>query len=121
MAIVLATGALGEVIETEATFQSIGGGKGGQARSFCDILGLWTGDGDDDGRGRCPFATFVGGEPSGFLREDEACIESGELYSDVEESVGGRDAVDNELCHRHVQVDRGGTRDEVEKGRGPRV
>jgi len=35
--------------------------------------------------------------------------------------MGGRDAMDDELCRRRVQVDRRGTRDEVEEGRGPRV
>ena len=68
VAIVLAAGALGKVVETEAAFQTEGGGEGRQARSLSDILCLRTGDGDDDGRGRFPFATFVGGEPAGFLR-----------------------------------------------------
>jgi hypothetical protein len=67
VAIVLAAGALGEVIEAEAAFQSEGGGKGRQARSLSDILCLRAGDGDDDGGGRFPYATFVGGEPAGFL------------------------------------------------------
>ena len=65
---VLATGALGKVIETEASFQSEDGRKGRQAGSLCDVLCLGAGNGDDDGRGRFPFATFVGGEPAGFLR-----------------------------------------------------
>jgi hypothetical protein len=70
VAIVLASGALGEVIEAEAAFQSVGGGKGRQARSLSDVLCLRTGDGDDDGGGRFSFATFIGGEPAGFLCED---------------------------------------------------
>ncbi len=64
---VLTTGALGKVVEAEAAFQTIGGGEGRQARSLCNVLCLGAGDGDDDGRGRFPFATFVGGEPAGFL------------------------------------------------------
>jgi hypothetical protein len=67
VAIVLATGALGEVVEAEAAFQSEGSGEGGQARSLSDVLCLRAGDGDNDGRGRLPFATFVRGEPAGFL------------------------------------------------------
>ena len=67
VAIVLAAGALGKGIETEATFQAEGGGEGRQARSLSDVLCLGAGDGDDDGRGRFPFATFIGGEPAGFL------------------------------------------------------
>jgi hypothetical protein len=51
VAIVLASGALGEVIETEAAFQSEGGGEGRQARSLGDVLCLGAGNGDDDGRG----------------------------------------------------------------------
>ena len=48
---VLAAGALGKVIETEAAFQSKGGGEGRQARSLGNVLCLWAGDRDDDGRG----------------------------------------------------------------------
>ena len=51
VAIVLASGALGKVIETEAAFQSIDGGEGRQARSLGNVLCLWAGDRDDDGRG----------------------------------------------------------------------
>ena len=51
VAIVLASGALGKVIETEAAFQSVGSGKGRQARSLGNVLCLWAGDRDDDGRG----------------------------------------------------------------------
>ena len=56
---VLATGALGEVIETKATFQSKGRREGRQARSLCDVLCLGTSNGDDDRRGRFPFTTFI--------------------------------------------------------------
>ena len=45
---VLAAGALGEVIEAEAAFQSKGGRKGRQARSLCNVLCLGSGNGDDD-------------------------------------------------------------------------
>jgi len=121
VAIVLAAGALGKVIETEATFQAEGGGEGRQARSLSDVLCLGTGDGDDDGGSRFSFATFVGGEPAGFLGKDETRVECGEFLPNVEEGVGCRDAMDNELSRRRVQVDRGGTRDEVEEGGGPRV
>jgi hypothetical protein len=65
---VLATGALCEVVEAEAAFQSVGGGEGRQAGSLCDVLCLGAGNGDDDGRGGFAFSTFVGGEPAGFLR-----------------------------------------------------
>ena len=41
---VLAAGALGKVIETEAAFQSEGGRKGRQARSLCNVLCLGSGD-----------------------------------------------------------------------------
>ena len=92
---VLAAGALGEVIETEAAFQSKGGRKGIQARSLCNVLCLGSGDGDDAGGSRFPFASVVGGQPSGFLCEDETRVESGKFFSDVEEGVGGGDAVDN--------------------------
>ena len=51
VAIVLAAGALGKVVETEAAFQTEGGGKGRQARSLGNVLCLWAGDRDDDGRG----------------------------------------------------------------------
>ena len=51
VAIVLASGALGKVIETEAAFQSVGSGKGRQARSLGNVLCLWAGNRDDDGRG----------------------------------------------------------------------
>ena len=51
VAIVLATGALGEVVETKTEFQPKGGRKGRQAGSLCDVLGLWTGNVDDYGRG----------------------------------------------------------------------
>ena len=67
VAIVLAAGALGEVVETEAAFQTEGGGEGRQVGSLSDVLCLGAGNGDDDGRGRFPFATFIGGEPAGFL------------------------------------------------------
>ena len=67
VAIVLASGALGEVIEAEAAFQSEGGREGRQARSLSDVLCLGTGDRDDDGGGRFSFVTFVRGEPTGFL------------------------------------------------------
>ena len=40
VAIVLAAGTLGEVIEAEAAFQSEGSGEGRQARSLCDVLCL---------------------------------------------------------------------------------
>ena len=69
VAIVLATGALGEVVEAEAAFQTEGSGEGRQARSLCNVLSLGTGDGYDDRRGRFPFASFVRGEPAGFLRK----------------------------------------------------
>ena len=45
---VLAAGALGKVIETEAAFQSKGGGEGRQARSLGNVLCLRSGNGDDD-------------------------------------------------------------------------
>jgi hypothetical protein len=118
---VLAAGALGEVIEAEAAFQSVGGGEGRQARSLGDVLCFGAGDGDDDGRSRFAFATFVGSEPPGFLRKDEARVVGGEFFSNVEEGVGGGNAMDDKLSRRRVQVDGGGTRDEVEEGRGPRV
>jgi hypothetical protein len=51
VAIMLAACALGEVVETEVTFQAIGGGEGRQARSLSNILYLGAGDGDDNGRG----------------------------------------------------------------------
>ena len=51
VAIVLASGALGKVIETEAAFQSVGSGKGRQARSLGNVLCLGAGNGDDDRRG----------------------------------------------------------------------
>ena len=121
VAILLAAGALGKVIEAEAAFQSEGSGKGRQARSLCDVLCFRAGDGDDDGGSRFSFATFIGCEPAGFLGEDETRVECGEFLPNVEEGVGCRDAVDNELSRRRVQVDRGGTRDEVEEGGGPRV
>jgi hypothetical protein len=79
----LATGALGEVIETEATFQAEGGREGRQARSLCNVLCLGASDGDDDGRGRFPFATFVGGKPAGLLREDETRVEGCKFFSNV--------------------------------------
>ena len=69
VAIVLATGALGEVVEVEAAIQAKGGGEGRQAGSLCNVLSLGTGDGYDDGRGRFPFTTFVRSEPAGFLRK----------------------------------------------------
>jgi hypothetical protein len=59
VAIVLAAGALGKVIEAEVAFQTVGGREGRQAWSLSDVLCLGAGDGDDDGRGRFPFATFV--------------------------------------------------------------
>jgi hypothetical protein len=121
VAIVLASGALGEVVETEAAFQTEGGGEGRQARSLSDVLCLGTGDGDDDGGSRFSFATFVGGEPAGFLGKDETRVKCGEFFPNVEEGVGSGDAVDNKLSRRRVQVDGGGTRDKVEEGGGPRV
>ena len=51
MATVLAAGTLGEMVETEAAFQSVGGGEGRQVRSLCDVLCLGAGDSDDDGGG----------------------------------------------------------------------
>jgi hypothetical protein len=67
VAIVLAAGALGKMIEAEAAFQSEGGREGRQARSLSDVLCLEAGDGDDDRGGRLPFASFIRGEPAGFL------------------------------------------------------
>jgi hypothetical protein len=67
VAIMLAAGALSEVVEAEAAFQSIGGGEGRQARSLSNVLCLGAGDGNDDGRGRFALPAFVGGEPAGFL------------------------------------------------------
>jgi hypothetical protein len=121
VAIVLAAGALGEVVEAEAAFQTVGGGEGRQARSLSDVLCLGAGDGDDDGRGRFPFATFVGGEPAGFLRQNETRVEGCEFFSNSEEGMGGGDAMDNQLSRWRVQVDGGGTRDQVEEGGSPRV
>ena len=95
LAKVLAAGALGEVIEAEAAFQSKGGREGRQARSLCNVLCLGSGNRDDDGGSRFPFSSVVGGEPSGFLCEDETRVECGEFISNVEEGVGGGDAVDN--------------------------
>jgi hypothetical protein len=111
VAIVLAAGALGKVIETEAAFQTVGGRKGRQAWSLSDVLCLGAGDGDDDGRGRFPFATFVRGEPAGFLRKNETRVEGGKFFSYIEEGMGGGDAVDYKLSRWRVQVDRGGTWD----------
>jgi hypothetical protein len=51
VALVLAAHALSEVIEAEATFQTVGGREGRQARSLSDILCLGACDGDNDGRG----------------------------------------------------------------------
>jgi hypothetical protein len=51
MAEVLTAGTLSKVVEAEAAFQTVGGGEGRQARSLCDVLCPWAGDGDDDGRG----------------------------------------------------------------------
>ena len=51
VAIMLAAGTLGKVVETKTEFQPKGGRKGRQAGSLCDVLGLWTGDGNDYGRG----------------------------------------------------------------------
>ena len=116
----LAVGAFGMVVETEAAFQ-LPGVDGRQVRSLCDVLCLGAGDGDNDGGSRFSFATFIRCEPAGFLGEDETRVECGEFLPNVEEGVGCGDAVDNELSRRRVQVDRGGTRDEVEEGRGPRV
>src|ERR1700709_2410349 len=82
---VLAAGALGEMIEAEAAFQSKGGRKGRQARSVCNVLCLGSGNGDDDGGSRFPFVTFVGGEPSGFLCEDETRVHRGKYSYDVVE------------------------------------
>ena len=59
VAIMLAAGALGEVVETKTAFQPKGGRKGRQAGSLCDVLGLWTGNGNNNGRGRFPFTMFV--------------------------------------------------------------
>ena len=59
--------------------------------------------------------------PAGFLGKDEPRVECGEFLPNVEEGVRCRDAVDNELSRRRVQVDRGGTRDKMEEGGGPRV
>jgi hypothetical protein len=95
VAIMLAAGALGEVIEAKTAFQSEGGGEGRQARSLGNVLCLGAGDGDDDGRGGFSFATFIGSEPSGFLRKDEARVEGGEFFPNVEEGMGGGDAMDN--------------------------
>jgi hypothetical protein len=67
VAIMLAMGALGEIIELEVEFQSEGVGEGRQAGSLRDFLYLGAGDGDDDRRGRFSFPTFIGGEPVGFL------------------------------------------------------
>ena len=67
VAIVLAAGALSEVVETEAVFQAVGGRDGRQARSLCNVLCLGAGDGDNDGRGQFPFAMIIRGEPMGFL------------------------------------------------------
>jgi hypothetical protein len=83
VAIVLASGALGKVIEPEAAFQSEGGGEGRQAGSLSDVLCLGAGDGDDDGGGGFSFATFIGGEPAGFLREDKARVEGGKFFSNI--------------------------------------
>ena len=51
MAKVLAAGKLGKVIEAEAAFQTEGSREGRQARSLGNVLCLWAGDRDDDGRG----------------------------------------------------------------------
>ena len=80
---VLASGALGKVIEAEAAFQSEGGRKGRQARSLSDVLCLRTGNGDDDGGSRFSFATFIEGEPAGFLGKDETRDECGEFLPNV--------------------------------------
>ena len=51
VAIVLAAGTLGKVVEAKTVFQPKAGRKGRQAGSLCNVLSLWTGDGDDYGRG----------------------------------------------------------------------
>ena len=121
MAVVLTAGTLSEVIEVEAAFQSVGGREGRQARSLFNVLCPWAGDGNDDRRGRFPFTGIVGGEPAGFLCKDEPRVEGGKFFSDSEKGVGGRDAVDDKLGRGRVQVDGGGTRDQVEEGGGLRV
>ena len=103
----LATGALSEVIEMEASFQAKGSGEGRQAGSLSDVLCLGAGDGNDDGGSRFAFASFVGSEPPGFLGEEESRVVGGELFPNIEESMGGGDAVDNKLFYGHVQLERG--------------
>jgi hypothetical protein len=83
VAIMLATGALGEMIEPEAAFQSKGGGEGRQARSLSNVLCPGAGDGNNDGGGRFSFAAFVRGEPAGFLCKDQSRIEGGKFFSNV--------------------------------------
>jgi hypothetical protein len=55
----LATGALGEMIETEAAFQAKCRREGRQAGSLSDVLCLGASDGDDDGGGRFSFAFVI--------------------------------------------------------------
>jgi hypothetical protein len=109
VALILASGALSEVIEMEGVFQAVGCRKGRQARSIGDVLCLEAIDRDDDGRGRFHIVTYVGGEPVGLLRKNESPVKSGKFFCNSEECVSGGDTVENKLSSWHVQVDGGGT------------
>ena len=45
----------------------------------------------------------------------EPSVEGGEVFANVGQRVGGRDAVHEELCRERVQLDGGGARNQVEE------
>ena len=82
MAILLAVGALGVLVEAEVSLQLEGSGKGGQACRGSKVLYLGACDGDDDSGYAFVGATIVRCETSGPLRESEARVEGGDLPGD---------------------------------------
>jgi hypothetical protein len=86
-----------------------------------DFLRRRASDGDNDGRGRFSFLVFIGGESVGFLWEYQAHVKGSEFFSNVLKREGGGDTVDNQLSHRRVQIDRGGTKYQMKEGGGPWV
>ena len=79
----LAVVALGSLVEAEATFQTVGGGKGRQAGLLSKVLCFWAGDGDDNGGGSLACSLGIRGEPSGLLCKREPSVESAELLANV--------------------------------------
>ena len=76
----VAVGALGELIEAEATFSPKGGREGSQTTGVVvEVQSLGAGDGDDGSGGGFPCALLISSKPPGLLSKHKPSVEGGEF------------------------------------------